>query len=149
MKQLFLALSLLFSANLICEENDWSSSGPTYEDILQSYSISGLKKVKLEIETELAQCNNPKKTSELLGKLNSVEKTITSMKKSAEQELENYRKEVQGYSLKELELARDAYKRSLNIDQKYIDEIRKQTNSVIEQQLTILEFEIKKRKQAQ
>lgn len=149
MKQSLLVLSLLFSANLVCEEEAWTFSGPTYEDILFSYSIPDLKKEKLNLQKEFDQCSDSTQRDKLQGKLNSVEKTITSMKKAADKALDDYRKEVQGYSLKKLEHERAAYKRSLNIDPKYIDEIRRETNAIIEQELVILEAEIEKRKQAQ
>ena len=148
MKLLLLMLSLLFSANLFCEDS-WEFSGPTYEDILWSSNIPGLEKEKAKIQNELAQCSNSTEQCKLRNKLDSIEKTIKGMEKSAEQKIANYRKEVQARTLSDLKFERDMYKRSLNVDPKHIDEIRKQTNAIIRQKLVILESEIEKREQTQ
>ncbi len=148
MQTLLLTLSLLFSANLFCEDA-WTLSGLTYEDILWSKSIPYLKKEKARLKKELTQCSNPTQHDELQSKLNLVEKTIQSMVKQEEKELESYRKKVELYSLRDLESERDMYKRSLNTDPKYIDDIREKTNKIVKKRVELLESEIEKRKQVQ
>lgn len=148
MKQ-FLVLSLLFSLNLFCNEEAWTFTGPTYEDILWSYSLPDLEKEQLNLQQKFAGCTDSTEMTNIINKLSAVERTIISKQEQKVKELDNYRQKVKTYSLEMLRNEQIVYKKSLAIDPKYVDPTRKETNALLEQYLIILEGEIKKKEQAQ